>query len=62
MSRETETGETGETRERRKRPVLAVINVIAGVGRREGGGLAWNFYQVSSNQGDLQTDMKVIII
>ena len=44
--------------------MLAVINVTAGVGRREGAGagLAWNFYQVSSNQGDLQTDMKVIII
>ena len=60
MSRETgETGESGE------RPVLAVINVTAGVGRREGagGGLAWDFYQVTSNQGDPQTDnMKVMII
>ena len=43
--------------------MLAVINVIAGVGRREGGGLAWNFYQVTSNQGDPQTDnVKVMII
>ena len=45
--------------------MLAVINVTAGVGRREGaaGGLAWDFYQVTSNQGDPQTDnMKVMII